>query len=289
MSKSEPRTCRCFFVLGATGARKVPDRLLRDELWLSDRFLDLPTDSCRVSFIRMISEADDFGNLEGGVKRLFRMLSVCTQIKTEAAVAATLGSLIDSDLIRAYQVDGRDFVHLPRFKSKRWYVARKVPASPWCDASTLLGKAERAQKQALASEVVPTEVQRGNLVDTTLLQRGINVERGVGVGVGVGKHTARASPLPSRGSAGDTGFGMFWSAYPRKIAKANAIKAWAKLSPSADLLDDILAAVKVQSISRDWTKDDGQFIPHPATWLNARRWEDAVGVSDDPFELGRSV
>lgn len=26
--------------------------------------------------------------------------------------------------------------------------------------------------------------------------------------------------------------------------------------------------------SRDWLKDGGQFIPHPATFLNQRRWED---------------
>jgi hypothetical protein len=155
----------------------MPDRILRDELWQSERFLDLPTDACRLTFLRMVSEADDFGNLEGGVRRLFRMLSACTQIKTEAATAATLSALIDADLIRGYQVDGHDLVHIPRFRSKRWYLARKVPASPWCDATKALGKTERAEKQALAPNV-----------DTTLLQRSINVAQGVGVGVGVGKN-----------------------------------------------------------------------------------------------------
>ena len=78
----------------------MPDRILRDELWLSDRFLDLPTDAARLAFLRMVSESDDFGNLEGGVKRLFRMLTVCTKIKTEAATASAIEALIDADLVR---------------------------------------------------------------------------------------------------------------------------------------------------------------------------------------------
>ncbi len=26
--------------------------------------------------------------------------------------------------------------------------------------------------------------------------------------------------------------------------------------------------------SKDWLKDNGQYIPYPSTWLNQRRWED---------------
>ena len=25
--------------------------------------------------------------------------------------------------------------------------------------------------------------------------------------------------------------------------------------------------------SDQWTKDGGQFVPHPATWLNQKRWQ----------------
>jgi len=30
------------------------------------------------------------------------------------------------------------------------------------------------------------------------------------------------------------------------------------------------------SKSEQWTKDNGQYIPHAATWLNGRRWEDEL-------------
>jgi len=70
------------------------------------------------------------------------------------------------------------------------------------------------------------------------------------------------------------GFEQFWKAYPRKKAKGRAEQAWRKVVPQGGLLDTILAAIEVQKHCRDWTKDNGEFIPYPATWLTARRWED---------------
>lgn len=74
-----------------------------------------------------------------------------------------------------------------------------------------------------------------------------------------------------RGSSGSDGFDLFWQAYPRKTAKAAALKAFTKLAPSADFLDSMLEAIKKQLTCKQWV--DG-FIPHPATWINGRRWED---------------
>jgi hypothetical protein len=70
------------------------------------------------------------------------------------------------------------------------------------------------------------------------------------------------------------GFDDFWAAFPRKTAKSAAEKAWKKLAPSTELRAEILAALENQKQWRQWNREDGQFIPHPATWLNGRRWED---------------
>lgn len=85
-------------------------------------------------------------------------------------------------------------------------------------------------------------------------------------------------PLPPNGGNGAAvdHFAEFWSAYPRKTAKQAALKAWGKLAPSAELVAAILAAVARQKRTDAWLKDDGRFIPHPASWLNGRRWEDEV-------------
>ena len=72
------------------------------------------------------------------------------------------------------------------------------------------------------------------------------------------------------------GFAQFWLIYPRKTAKQNAEKAWAKLLPDRSLQAQLLVALGKQAKSPDWTKDGGSFIPHAATWLNGKRWEDEV-------------
>ncbi|MEW9570538.1 hypothetical protein ABQJ54_02100 [Rhodanobacter sp. Si-c] len=69
-------------------------------------------------------------------------------------------------------------------------------------------------------------------------------------------------------------FERFWSAYPRHVGKRAAVKALAKLRPDVALLDVMLAALARQRQSDQWQRDGGQFIPHAATWLNGRRWED---------------
>lgn len=71
-------------------------------------------------------------------------------------------------------------------------------------------------------------------------------------------------------------FERFWEAYPRKVAKQVAAKAWNKLHPNPELVDHMIAAIERQKQTQQWQKDNGDFIPHPSTWLNGRRWEDEV-------------
>lgn len=77
----------------------------------------------------------------------------------------------------------------------------------------------------------------------------------------------------------DARFTDFYEAYPRKVSKADAIKAWQKLNPDAALILVMMAALNRQKKSLSWTKDNGDFVPHPSTWLNKRRWEDGTPVS----------
>ena len=71
-------------------------------------------------------------------------------------------------------------------------------------------------------------------------------------------------------------FEQFWAAYPRHTGKKAAQQAFKRLDPDEDLLQSMLKAIAAWSKSQQWTKDGGQFIPHPATWLNGRRWEDEL-------------
>ena len=68
-------------------------------------------------------------------------------------------------------------------------------------------------------------------------------------------------------------FAEFWAAYPKKVGKQNAIKAWNKIKPSAELHARIMGAVSQQKRSEDWIREHGRFIPHPTTWLNGGYWD----------------
>lgn len=74
----------------------------------------------------------------------------------------------------------------------------------------------------------------------------------------------------------EASFETFWKLYPRKTAKDNARKAFAKINPNAELLAEIMSSLAKHATCQAWLKDDGQFIPHAATWLNGKRWNDEV-------------
>lgn len=84
----------------------------------------------------------------------------------------------------------------------------------------------------------------------------------------------------TRGGVSDELFQKFWTAYPKKTAKTQAIKAWTKLSPDEALTETILSALERQKKTVQWTKESGRYIPYPATWLNGRRWEDESEVEN---------
>lgn len=72
----------------------------------------------------------------------------------------------------------------------------------------------------------------------------------------------------------ETLFGEFWQAYPKKVGKDAARRAFDKRKPNKPLLNDMLRAVWRQRRSEQWTRESGRFIPNPATWLNQGRWQD---------------
>ena len=72
-------------------------------------------------------------------------------------------------------------------------------------------------------------------------------------------------------------FEAFWKAYPRRVSRQDAIRAWDKLRPDDALIRTIAQALKRQLATEQWQQGIG--IPYPATWLNNRRWEDEIGTA----------
>lgn len=90
------------------------------------------------------------------------------------------------------------------------------------------------------------------------------------------QETVRDTPLPPKGGArrksaeeDPEGFAEWYALYQRKDARTAAVKAWRNLAPSPELQETMKAAL------RRWRwNPDRERNPHPATWINGRRWED---------------
>ena len=72
-----------------------------------------------------------------------------------------------------------------------------------------------------------------------------------------------------------TDFERFWHEYPKKVGKQDAKKAFTRAKKSVDA-GTMIRAVIAQRDSLQWTRDNGRYIPNPATWLNQGRWDDEI-------------
>jgi hypothetical protein len=90
----------------------------------------------------------------------------------------------------------------------------------------------------------------------------------------------QAGRPPEPGSDDDPDWAAFWDAYPRKVAKGQARKAWrtAIRNRKAGPKEIILAAERY----RDDRTRTAEFTAHPATWLNGERWADYAAAASQP-------
>lgn len=78
----------------------------------------------------------------------------------------------------------------------------------------------------------------------------------------------------------DLMFKNFWEEYPKKKSKGEALKSFKKIKPSEELFQIIINQLNLFKKTKEWQKNDGQYIPYPATWLNQKRWEDEINEKD---------
>lgn len=83
----------------------------------------------------------------------------------------------------------------------------------------------------------------------------------------------------------DAAFEVFWNAYPKKVSKKDASKAWGKIKP--DKHQAIMQGLFNHMSCEQWVKENGQYIPNAATWLNKERWEDEIRPYGQRTETSR--
>jgi len=95
-----------------------------------------------------------------------------------------------------------------------------------------------------------------------------------------------ATPNPAQQRAIDTTVPRVTSAGLYTYIKGTmnpAMANFATINPDNSLLAAMLTAIERAKKSSQWTKENGQFIPYPATWLRAKGWEDEL------FESGNTI
>jgi hypothetical protein len=115
--------------------------------------------------------------------------------------------------------------------------------------------------------------QKGDMGDTTL--KGLNRHEPSTEPSTRARTRARDGGQKTNGKLAEQ-FDRFWSVYPRREKKQAALKAFTRINPDDELLERMIHTLELAKLSRQWRKDDGQFIPHPATWLNDGQWDDEL-------------
>lgn len=166
----------------------------------------------------------------------------------ECDVDALAQELIASEMIVLYEVDGVIYAEIPSFTKHQVINNRE-------SASTFPARVRDASTRVKAEGRKGKEGKEGNTRHATQPEGSL--------------------------------FDRFWSEYPNKTAKDAARKAFEKRKPDEHMLQKMLHALEQQRRSDQWIRDGGQYIPHPATWLNQGRWMDegvnAPSAAGSPF------
>ena len=218
----------------------------------SARFLRMPSTS-RLLYYDLGMQADDDGVVEA-----FSVMRTTGATEDDLRVLASKGfiSVLNDDLV-TYITD--------------WNINNQLRKDRY--------------HPSIYSELL-VRLTSGNQAATEWQPSGNQMETEVSIGKdSIVKDNKESDKPLALSSAADEDFQKFWSAYPKKVGKQTAKKAFQKVDVPLDVL---LEALGQQKRLPQWNKDNGQYIPNPATWLNQRRWEDEIttggDAGGDPFK-----
>ena len=166
--------------------------------------------------------------------------------------------VIDATIVR--RLTGKENVNAPNLSPPQH-------TTPACSPSTL------------PQHTPPTSEAKRSVAEKSVDKRNNNLSSSESIvtgGDGVGDKGRKRSVKEANNAL----FDEFWAIYPRKVGKTSARRIFDRISPSRELVDEMISAVDHQSRSEQWTRDGGRFIPHPATWLGREGWNDELITPD---------
>ena len=239
----------------------MPSRILKESICTSESLAYISAEA-EILFYRLIVKADDFGLYYGSPKILASLLFPLN-VPTERKVSSWLAELVNGGLVATYIGDnGRQYLKLLSWDKHQ---NRRATKSKY----PLPKEIKNTCNQTVSSDNSDTCTQ-------------MNTDFPVNVFENENEKRKRVSA--QNGAGVDDGFDRFWSAYPRKVGKKDAVKVWNQIRPNPDLTGEIVQGVERWKRSEQWSKDDGRFIPYPATFLRGERWNeyDRAEVTPSP-------
>lgn len=217
-------------------------RIIKPEFWDDEVLAQSTSRDARLTFIGMWNHSDDYAVVKGNAIWLKSKIFPYEEIKPDT-FQKWLNELEKGRWILPFVVDGAKYYYIQAFTKHQ-----------------IINRPSQQRNPEPPQQILEdSRSTHGVLTDE------IEVEREV-----------KEKKKPLRGQSSLCRFEDFWSAYPKKKSKGDAEKAWTKINPSESLIEKILSAVQRATTSTDWTKEGGQYIPYPATWLNKKGWEDEI-------------
>ena len=224
---------------------RVPNRILKESICTSDNIERLSAFEETV-FYRLIVNVDDYGRIDARPKLLSAKLFPLKDIRA-AQIESALRALTSAELVTLYTVDGKPFLQMNTWDRHQQIRAKKSK----CPAPD-------EQSASICYQLISNDIK----CPRNPIQSESESE------------SESKSKSNTRTSAGepDRNFEKFWALYPRHEGKQAARKAFDRLNVDDGLLGIMVNAITKQRQSAQWA--DPRYVPHPATWLNGRRWED---------------
>ena len=232
----------------------MPNRIIKDSIRTS-KSVNTMTDFQFRLWTYLLTYVDDYGRGSADPELLKGFVFPRRKGVTEATIEKSLQELANIGSILLYDVDGESYFCFPNWADHQ-RIQTKKSRFPSPDDGTL-------KKVTVSHGESPPES------NTTQSESNPN---------------PNTNPNPNARETRGAAFEKFWSAYPRKEGKQKARSAFEKVTVDLDVL---LVALETQKKSSQWTKDNGQFIPHAATWLNGKRWEDQLSVDRAGYVNGQ--
>lgn len=241
----------------------MPNRIIKESLCDSEKIASLSDFEFRL-WVGLITQADDAGR--GDARPAYIKGHVFPFRDRIAAkdIEAALHALAAKGCVSLYTVGGKPYFWFPSW-AKHQRIRDCKPKYPGIDESDNL-----PTFAASCSELPQTAASCG--LNTIQSESNPNTNPNLNPNP---ESNARKTRMSDKSR-----FEKFWETYPKHKSKGDAEKAFKKINPSDALLQIMLLSIEMQKQSRQWNRDDGQYIPYPATWLNRRCWEDETCTRD---------